>query len=205
MVLMILLTSHPLSAQTKMGVTGGVTFANITAKLEGVSVSPKTKIGFTAGIFADVPLSPNFSFQPALNFVQKGSISKDDTYSDKLGYSYLEIPLNAIYNNSGFFIGAGPSISFGLSGKEKFVDKEDPSNSQDTKIKFGSSEEEVKRLEFGANVLSGYKTPGGFMFSVNYNLGLNNIQNGDAIEAGTVRNKYFAIKIGYIFSGTNRK
>lgn len=43
------------------------------------------------------------------------------------------------------------------------------------------------------------------MFSINYNLGLSNIQNGDASEDGTVKNRYFAIKIGYVLSGNKRK
>ena len=204
LMLMILLASVSLSAQ-KIGLTGGVAFANVTAKLEGVSVSAKMKPGFTMGVFTDIPVSSNFSFQPALNFVQKGSKSGDETYKDKLNYNYLEVPLNFIYNNSGFFIGAGPSTSFGISGKEEFIDKQDPANSENTKVKFGSAEEEVKRCEFGANVLTGYQTAGGFMFSVNYNLGLNNIANGNAIEGGTIKNKYFALKIGYILNGGKRK
>jgi len=202
---MILLTSYSLTAQTKIGLTGGATFANVTAKLQGLSVSPKMRTGFTAGLFADCTLSSNFSFQPALNFVQKGYKSNDETMTDKVSYSYLEIPLNFVYNNKGFFIGAGPSISSGLSGKEKFVDKEDPSGSGDTKIKFGSGDDEVKRFELGANVLAGYKFAGGFMVSANYNLGLNNIQNGNTSDVGTIKNKYFAVKIGYIFGGTKKK
>src|SRR6266496_1068657 len=97
LVLMILLTSHSLTAQTKIGVTGGATFANVTAKLEGISISLKTKTGSTAGLFADCPLSSNFSFQPALNFVQKGYKAKDETESDKVSYSYIEVPLNFVY------------------------------------------------------------------------------------------------------------
>ena len=73
------------------------------------------------------------------------------------------------------------------------------------KIKFGSGDEEIKRFEFGANVLSGYKFANGFVFSANYNLGLNNIQNGNADDVGTIKNRYFAIKIGYLLSGNKRK
>lgn len=123
LVLMILLTSHSLSAQTKVGLTAGGSFSTITAKIEGVSISPKTRPGFTGGLFADFPLSSNFSFQPAFNFVQKGANEKDETFTDKVGYNYVEVPLNFVYNNEGFFIGAGPSMAFGLSGKEKYVDK----------------------------------------------------------------------------------
>ncbi len=205
LVLMILLTAHSLTAQTKIGLTGGATFGNVTAKLQGISVSPKMRMGFTAGLFIDCPLSSGFSFQPALNFVQKGYKINDETMTDKVSYGYLEVPLNFVYDNKGFFIGAGPSMSSGLSGKEKFVDKQNPSGSGETKIKFGSGNDEIKRFEFGANVLTGYKFKEGFMVSANYNLGLNNIQNGNSTEVGTIKNRYFAVKIGYIFSGTKKK
>jgi hypothetical protein len=206
MMLMILLTSHSLTAQTTVGLTGGVSFANVTAKGGGVSISAKTKTGFTAGLFIDFPLSSNFSFQPALNFVQKGSKSSDETYSEKTNFNYFEVPLNFVYNNSGFFVGAGPSISFGVSGKDKFIDKEDPSLSETTKIEFGSADEQVKRIEFGVNVLTGYKTVSGFLFAINYNIGLSNIMNSSSDDGGgTLKNKYFAIKIGYALNGKKKK
>ena len=134
---------------------------------------------------------------------------KDESSSDKLILDYLEVPLNFVYHNSGFFIGAGPSVAYGLSGKEKYTDKEDPSYSGDTKIKFGSDEEELKAFEFGVNALAGYRTTGGLMFSACYNLGLTDIQNtsndNSFFEVGKVKNKYFAVKIGYILSGKKRK
>jgi hypothetical protein len=205
---MILLTSHSLIAQSKIGITGGGTFATVTAKFQGISLSPKMKAGFTVGIFSDVPLSPNFSFQPALNFVQKGYSSEDDTYSDKININYLEVPFNFVYsvkNNAGFFIGAGPSIAFGISGKEKYTDKIVRPNSEDTKIKFGSSDDQMKRTDVGVNFLSGYKFAGGFLIAVNYNLGLTNVQNGDASQDGTIKNRYFAIKLGCILGRKDHK
>ena len=98
MVLMILLTSYSLSAQTKIGFTAGASFANVTVKSQGVSASPKLKAGITAGLFVDCLLSANFSFQPALNFVQKGYIVKDETGTEKVNFNYLEVPLNFVYN-----------------------------------------------------------------------------------------------------------
>lgn len=112
------------------------------------------------------------------------------------------MPLNFVYNtksSGGFFIGAGPSIAYGISGMDKYTDKTDPSNSGNSKIKFGSGDDEIKPLDFGLNALAGYKFPGGFLISGNYNLGLSNLQNGGS-DAGTIKNNYFAIKLGYVFS-----
>ena len=45
------------------------------------------------------------------------------------------------------------------------------------------------------------------MISGNYNLGLNKINNDDdgSGNNGTIKNKYFAIKIGYLFDGSKHK
>ena len=175
LVLMILLTSHSLSAQTKIGFTAGASFANVTVKAGGISASPKLKAGITAGLFINAPMSSNFSFQPALNFVQKGYIVKDETGTEKVTFNYLEVPLNFVYNtkiNEGFFIGAGPSIAYGISGKDKFDYSGSGMPPENNKIKFGSGAEEVKTFDFGANALAGYKFKGGFMISGNYNLGI---------------------------------
>jgi hypothetical protein len=209
LVLMILLTSHSLTAQTKIGFTAGAAFANVTIKSQGISASPKLKAGITTGIFADAPLSANFSFQPALNFVQKGYIVKDETGTEKVNFNYLEVPLNFVYNttrNEGFFIGAGPSVAYGISGKDKFDYSGTGMPDFNEKIKFGSGVEEVKTLDFGANAVAGYKFKGGFMISGNYTLGLNKINNDDGIGSdGTIKNKYFAIKLGYLFGSTKQK
>lgn len=101
--------------------------------------------------------------------------------------------MNIVYKTQkdrGFFIGAGPSIAYGLSGKEKY---------SDSKVKFGSGDDEVKPIDFGINALAGYQFGNGFLFSLNYNLGLSNIQKGNSSEMGTVKNKYFCLKIGYLF------
>ena len=209
MMLMTLLASYSLSAQTKIGLTAGASFANITVKAEGISGSPKEKTGFTAGILLNAPLSTNFSFQPALNFVQKGYIVKDETGTEKVMLNYLEVPLNFVYNtqkNEGFFIGAGPSISYGISGRDKFTYSGSGMPPTSEKVKFGKDGEEVKPFDVGANIMAGYLFMGGFMISGNYNFGLSKINNDDDSGGnGTIRNRYFAIKVGYVFGGNKKK
>ncbi len=203
MTLMILLTAFSSSGQTTIGLTAGATFSNITIKSSGFSASPKSKTGITAGIFIDVPLSTYFNLQPALNFVQKGYKIKDETGSETVNLNYLEVPLNFVYStkiNGGFFIGAGPSIAFGISGmdKIKFSGGSMPGNNE--KVKFGSGADEIKPLDFGLNALAGYRLANGLIISGNYNLGLSKINNDDGSgQAGTIKNKYFSIKIGYLF------
>src|ERR1043166_10060738 len=75
---------------------------------------------------------------------------------------------NAI-NSNGFFIGAGPSVSFAVSGKGKF-------NDLSAKMHFGNSDaDDMRGFDFGANVLTGYQSPGGFLITANFNQGFSNL------------------------------
>ena len=192
--------------KTSFGIIGGVSLANMRLKSESISVSGDSKIGFTAGVFADVALSENFSFQPALNYVQKGSKNEisDMNYESKVTLSYIELPLNLVYKPEmqklRFFVGVGPSIAYALSGKEK--EKENGVSNTYT-YKFGNNpdEHDLKALDFGANFLTGIETPGGFLVALNYNLGLSNLAPGSSSDDGTIKSNYFGFKVGYKLKG----
>ncbi|MFT3747669.1 MAG: porin family protein [Agriterribacter sp.] len=192
--------------KTSFGITGGVSLANMRIKAESIAVSADSKIGFTAGIFVNVALSENFSFQPALNYVQKGAKSeiKDMNYESKLMLNYIELPLNFLYKPEmqklRFFVGAGPSIAYALSGKEK--EKDNGVNTTYT-YKFGNNpdEHDLRALDFGANFLTGIETPGGFLIALNYNMGLSNLLPGGSSDDGTIKSNYFGFKVGYKLKG----
>lgn len=195
----------------RIGFTGGASFANYKAKVDGESENGNSKTGFTAGLFVDVNLGDHFSFQPALNFVQKGT--KDEqtlsgiTEKVSLTTNHLEIPLNFLYNTNGdagnFFIGAGPSFAFGVSGKWKY---EDNTSSLTENVKFGSNEDEddMKGLDLGANFLAGYCFPNGLFLSANYNLGLSNLAPGGNSDA-TLKSNYFGVRLGYLLKGKSKE
>ena len=200
---MILFTSFASQAQTSIGITAGASFSNVKVKAMNINASPDTKTGITAGLMLDAPLSKNFHFQPALNFVQKGYKAKDDPMKETFNLNYLELPLNFVYDANGFFAGAGPSVAYGISGmdKTKWTDHSMPDDNE--KIRFGSGVNEVKALDFGANFTAGYKTQSGFLITSNYTLGLSNIANTNSNspdENVKIKNNCFGIKIGYMFN-----
>ncbi len=195
---------------TRFGLTGGLLFANYHAKVDGESTSGDSKGGIAAGLLVDVPLSKNLSFQPALNFTQKGTAERDIffgiTETSSLRINCIEIPLNILYNTSGnngnFFIGAGPSVAFNVSGKWKFKDGGD-SYARD--VEFGNTDEDdFKSLDLGANFLTGYAFPNGLMLAVNYNLGLSNLFT-DENDNSTFKSSYLALKLGFLFNTMKNK
>jgi len=203
---LVCVTSHfTVKAQnTRFGFTAGTTFNNYKAKADSTNESGKPKTGITIGVLVDIPVSKHFSFQPAVNFLQKRTTDEETPGGGtRLSVNCIEVPLNFLYNtrgNSGnFFIGAGPSVAIALSGKYKISDDVNPPVSLD--VKFGKGDDDnMKRLDMGANFMTGYCFSNGLFLSANYNMGLSNLFPGGSTD-GTLKSHYFGIKLGYLLKG----
>lgn len=193
------------------------TYGGTTTKEE-----TKAKFGFLVGVVADAPLTSSLAFRPELNFIQKGAKSDFTesfggityTEKDEITLNFIELLLNLVYNvpaGSGtFFIGAGPSIGFGISGKDKWTSTTTglPNESGTTDVKFdgeknsGSTDNKLhlKSLDFGANILAGYKLPMGVFFNLGYTMGFSNLSPDDN---SSIKTNGFALKLGYMFGGNN--
>ncbi len=190
----------------EFGFTGGATLSNYKSKQGGNDESANSKAGFTAGVLANLVINKNLVFQPAVNWVQKGT--KDEqtmqgvTAKASITTNHIELPLNLLYRNNGFFIGGGPSIAIGISGKLKVSDG---SNKSDEKVKFGSSDnDDLKAFDFGINALTGYQFKSGFFIAVNYNLGISNLAAG-SVSDDILKSRYAGIRMGYLLGGNNKK
>jgi hypothetical protein len=182
------LSTASLAQNTKWGIQAGATYSNITVAYDGDSESFDYKPGFTAGIMMDKKIGKSVYFQPALNFVQKGYQDKRDFDDYKATVNYLELPLNFVYRQkkeSGFFIGAGPSIGCGLGGTLNY-------DGEKESIHFGG-EGNADLFEVEANLLTGYMFPKKLQIALSYNFGITNLMDGDA----RFKNNYFALRIGY--------
>jgi hypothetical protein len=185
------------AVKAQLGIQAGAVFYSGKATADNVSFKYDTKVGFTAGVVYSAPLSTNFSFMPSLNFTQKGGkYTFEDGDDDKLTLSYIELPLNFVYNTSGkggsFFIGAGPDLAVGVGGKEEF-------EGEKTDINFGSGDnDDFKPFEFSVNIIAGYKLDNGVFFAANYNPGISDIAPDNS--GSKYHNMGFGIRIGYMFA-----
>ena len=186
------------------GVSAGMSFASMRSEFEGEKDHSGFHPGITAGVFLDAGLSHNFSFMPALNFVQKGGQETDGDMKLTVTTNYLEVPLNFVFKSPGkgarLMIGAGPVLSYGIGGKAKIKDSD---VSVSSKLKFGSgADDDYKPFEMGANLLLGVELENGISISGNYNLGLSNIANYDG---GKEKTSYIGIRVGYLFKSIKRR
>ena len=202
--IVVLITTIQTRAQVaKFGITAGITIASANGKSDDSQGKSTSKLGFTAGVLADISAGKKFSFQPAVNFVQKGFSQSDNSSGTnvkvKATLNYIEVPLNFVFNsespNSTFFVGAGPSFAMGVSGKATIIDDGEKVS---VGLHFGSTPEDVmKRFDVGANILAGIRFKSGAFISANYNRGLSN--NSTTSDA-TVHNNYVGLKLGFLLN-----
>ncbi len=199
------------SAQgARIGIVAGAPISNFNSKSDFGSYNGKANTGFTAGFVVDFPLGSSFSMQPGLNYVQKGTRFEEPVDGQVLKanttVNNLELPLNFLFNthtsSGNFFIGAGPSVSYALSGKVKVSDG---INSTSETLKFGTTpEDDMKSYEFGANFTTGFTFKQGLILAVNYNAGLSNLDPLPS-DGSKTNSHYFGIRAGYMFGGNGKK
>ncbi len=198
----ISLTVH--AQEARIGFSAGAVLAQVKTKADNETHRSNSRLGFNIAVNGDVPIAGNFSFQPALIFLQKGGKESEDVIGiavkNTISINYLELPLNLIYRSPGnkahFITGLGPSLSYALSGTVKV---EQDGQSQTVKIKFGNgSDNELKKFELGGNLLAGCEFNNGLFIALNYNIGFSNISTDSNSKW---KNNYFGLRLGYFIGG----
>ena len=170
------------------GIKGGMTSSNL--KYSG-NLTTDPKIGFYAGLLAELGISENFAVQPEAFYALQGAKFTGSfagvNFDYNLNLSYVSVPILLKYKNQGLSIIAGPQISFLVAAKE-----DDGSNSDDIKDQF-------KSTEFAGVVGAGYTTLSGFGFDARYQFGLSDISDNPNAD-GTVKLNAFTFGIHYFFN-----
>jgi len=179
---LILMLSVPLAiaqstdkGKTSFAVLGGVNFQNLNGKNDaGNKLENDMILGFHAGVNIQIPVAPEFYFQPGLLFSTKGA--KNPTITYKL--SYIELPLNFVYKGllgNGFvMVGFGPYVGYAITKDENF-----------------------KAFDAGGNIFAGYEMAGGIFCQLNTQFGMLNIK--DTSDKSSFKNTGFGLSIGYRF------
>ncbi len=203
-VLILALSASFAIAQEKskmsFGILGGVNFQNLNGKLSsGDKLDNDMLLGFHGGVNVQIPIAPEFYFQPGLMFAIKGA---KNTYSilgseftDEIKINYIEMPLNLVYKGalgSGFvMLGFGPYVAYGISGKQVF-------EGNDLTFERGV---DYNAFDAGANIFFGYEMAGGLFLQLDTQFGMLNINPDDANsnDKTTAKNTGFGLSLGYRF------
>jgi hypothetical protein len=143
--------------------------------------SKKSNNGIQAGASFQAGITPAFSLVSELYFIRKGGILKANnplsTSESNLRLNTIELPVLARFHLSNFFINAGPSLAYNISGKSEVAN-------QFTKLLFTKSIEGYKRFDAGIQMGGGVEFPfkqRRIALDVRYNYGLTNISNSGEI------------------------
>jgi len=219
----LILSTLALQAQIGFGLLGGVNFQNINGKEgDGDKLENGLLTAFHAGVNVNIPVAPDFYFQPGLLYSVKGAKSNfftmpvkasGDEYNTTTKISYIEIPLNFLYRpqvgGGHILLGFGPYIAFGIGGSQKF---ESGSAAYEQNIAFKNEITEseffdmenayFKRFDAGANIFFGYEIPMGVFLQLNAQLGMLKINpdyTWDTDNETSYKNTGFGLSLGYRF------
>lgn len=154
-----------------------VTFAQQFGAKAGMNVSTisdegfddtKSKVGYYAGVFMNVPVSESFSIQPEVLYNNLGSkvTVSGTTYSSTLNLDYVAVPVMFQYKATPqFYLEAGPEFGFLVNAKHKLdngsssivreLDKED-FNSFNMGVGLGLGFDISKNVGLNARYVAGF-------------------------------------------------
>ncbi|WP_300685891.1 porin family protein [Chryseobacterium sp.] len=183
------------------GVKGGM---NVSSLSNGADLSDsKSKIGFNAGVFANIPVASNFSVQPEVIYNDLGSkVTREysalgntyrSEYSRNLGY--VAVPVMFQYNATPeFFLEAGPEFGFLVSAKDKF--KNSTNNDSSTQIAT-LNKDDFQTFNFGIGIGAGYYFLPNLGITARYTAGLTDIYKNNSGDS--VKNDVFQVGLAYKF------
>lgn len=166
------------NAQATFGARAGLNVSNFSGDDAPANGDPR--LGFSGGLTADIPFTPQLSLRPEVLYSMKGETDGNTT----LAVDYIEVPVllafQAPATDTGLMVGAyaGPSLAFKV--------REDVSGPLGNLDVFNSTD---VGAAVGATVGAG-----AFSVDARYTLGLT-----DAIENLNVRNNAFTVSAVYHF------
>jgi len=197
-------------SKISFGILGGANFQNLNGKLStGDNLENDMLLGFHAGVNVQIPLAPEFYFQPGLMFAVKGAKStpfEGNDFTSKTKINYIEMPLNMVYKaalgNGFFMLGFGPYVAYGIGGK---VITEAGSVTVENDIEFKSEagilESPVyKPFDAGANIFVGFEMASGLFLLLDTQFGMLDINpDRGTNDKSTSKNTGFGASLGYRF------
>ena len=202
----------------RFGVKGGYSLTNISTSSNGDVNTANNRSSWHVGVYADMPIVPMFSIQPALLLTSKGSkyIVGDKESGNYTEYKsqplYLELPVDAVVkipvtNDFKVIVGAGPYIAYGIGGKNKFTAMSNGSGvEQSSSITYGNDDlnsngnpysGQLKRWDFGLNGMAGVELGKRVDVTAGYDLGLIDVRPGaSSNDNGSFKNRTFMVSLG---------
>jgi hypothetical protein len=217
--LFVLLTFSFINAQgVSLGARAGMVWNHVVSRDLNSTLDFNTINAASVGLVANIHLTDNISFQPELNYTEKGFKTSVGTDLKLFGTNlpigarantvvkYLDMPLALKYNfgteGVRFFAMAGPTLGYALSGTIETYTKVLIVDVKAATTPINLNNENYKRFEVGGIVGSGVSIPvgnGNFYADVRYTRSFQDVYEVPIVGA-KVRNQGFGVGIGYLMN-----
>jgi len=200
------------TAQSQLGVFGGLHGSSALYTIKNVKQPTDFKFGFQLGVNYKIPFENRLTFVPALSYSMMGYkvtfnqpsyppdlLAKDnDTRMHEIDVDPL-LQYDITKTSDHFFLRAGPSFNFILSGKEKF--NLSTGETVDRNMKFSVTSGYGRYLA-GIVAQVGFETSHGFTIYAQYMQQLMSMNN--EIDGPSIRNRMVGITFGKFVYSTKK-
>ena len=191
----MVMTTFVVSAQNmNVGLKGGLNLASLSDSENEDDV--KSRIGYHAGLFLNIAVSPQIAIQPEAVYSVQGAKYDLGTPGDDLQFTlnYVNIPVMVqAMVGKGFYAEAGPQLGILTSVSDKVGDMELNSVSKD----------DFKTTDVSLGFGLGYKGISGFGLDARYNIGLTDINNSG--RSANIKNNVMQIGLSLQLGGSGRR
>ncbi|MDQ0594227.1 outer membrane immunogenic protein [Chryseobacterium ginsenosidimutans] len=182
----------------RFGIKGGMNVSSLSN--DGTLEDQGSKIGFNAGVFANIPIATSFSIQPEVLYSQYGDKYDtrigNNTYSYANHLDYITVPVMLQYNIiPNLYLEAGPEFGFMVSAKNK--SKNETSN--DVIAESGNYKDNFNTFNFGLGLGAGYYFTDNIGITARYVAGLTDIAKDRPSNSDAVRNNVFQVGLAFKF------
>lgn len=181
------------------------TFTDLAGYAPDGAVTKQMRPGFYAGLYATLPITPNFAIEPGVTYSEKGTVLRGTLPFPALDFlnanvtgtarlAYVDVPVLAkVYLTPGFYLYAGPQASFLVSGKARV--EAGALGFTAYKQDFDISSQ-LRKVDFAAVGGLGYQFNNGLGLSAGYDYGLTSLDSGNHFDA---QNRVIKVGLNYSF------
>lgn len=180
-----------LSFAQQFGIKAG---GNLSSLSKDATLSEqKSKIGFYAGAFVNVPVAESFSVQPEVLYSNQGAKATVLNNDVKLNMDYINVPVMFQYNATPeFYLEAGPQFGFLVNTKL------DTGNSTaNTLLNALNSKDNYNAFDFGLGLGAGYYFTQNIGITARYVAGFTDIRKNNSGDA--VKNNNLQVGLAFKF------
>ena len=169
------------------------------------AITHRMRPGFSAGVYATLPLGPGFAIEPGLAYSEKGAVLQATVPVPALEFlntrltgtarlAYVDVPvLVKAFITPGFYLYAGPQVSFLVSGVAR---------AEASVLGFSAYKQDfdvagqLRKVDYAAVGGLGYQLDNGLGVSAGYEYGLASFDAGNRFKA---QNRVIKAGLNYSF------